>query len=575
MNNFNKLSFFLTKTDYYKISLYFFFIFINFFLEIFSIGLIFPIMSLILDKNFLSGYPGLVEFILGLSPFKSFSESEHFQLIFIFILLFVFVIFVKNLITVYINFYRSNFAYLMLSNLKLKMLTRYSKISYLDSLKIKSSDVINFVLNQLPTIVSIIENILILFLEFSIIIGIVIFLFLFDTYTSTLLVFAICFFSLILVLILKAKILLYGEVRRKAEADLLFVTSNLISGLKEIKLSGLMKIFLENFNIISVKGLKANRNFNFTSQLPRSYLEILIVLSIGVFLFINLLKYGEINNLIISSATIFLAAGIRILPSIGKIMNSYNSYKYYIPTLDKIYKFYFFLNKIREPKASFIQCKKKIELKNICFSYNGKKNVLENCNLSISMGDKIGLSGVSGSGKTTFINLISGLIKQLSGKILIDGFERNNFIISNMSIVSQNPLFINDTIKNNLNFVLNKNSVSNHQINSVLDNLDLNKIIKDLENGIDTVIGEKGSKLSGGQLQRINIARAILKKSDILILDEATNALDNKTEKLVIEYLFKVFKNKIIIIISHDKRLFNLCDYILTINKKKIIKKNV
>ena len=123
--------------------------------------------------------------------------------------------------------------------------------------------------------------------------------------------------------------------------------------------------------------------------------------------------------------------------------------------------------------------------------------------------------------------------------------------------------------------VLNNNLVSNHQINSVLSYLDLNKVIKDLENGIDTVIGEKGSKLSGGQLQRINIARAILKKSDILILDEATNALDNKTEKLVMQYLFKVFKNKIIIIISHDKRLFNLCDYTLTINKKKIIKKNV
>ena len=143
-----------------------------------------------------------------------------------------------------------------------------------------------------------------------------------------------------------------------------------------------------------------------------------------------------------------------------------------------------------------------------------------------------------------------------------------------MSVVSQNPLFINDTIKNNLNFVLLIYLVSNHQINSVLSYLDLNKVIKDLENGIDTVIGEKGSKLSGGQLQRINIARAILKKSDILILDEATNALDNKTEKLVMQYLFKVFKNKIIIIISHDKRLFNLCDYTLTLikNNKKMYK---
>lgn len=575
MENFNKLSFFLRKTDYYKISLYFFLLFINFFLEIFSIGLIFPIISLILDKNFFSENINFIQFILYYSPFKSFSENEHFQLISFFLLIFVIVIFLKNMMAIYINFYRSNFTFLMLSDLKLKMISKYSKIRYLESLKIKSSDVIVFVQNQLARIVSIIENILILSLEFSVVFGIVIFLFLFDTYTSLLLVLAICFFSLILVLFLKAKIFFYGEVRRKSEADLLFLTSNLISGLKEIKLSGFIKIFLNNFNHLSVRGLKANRNFNFISNFPRSYLEVIIALLIAIFLFVNLLRYEEINSSSISSATIFLVSGLRILPSIGKIINSYNSYRYQIPTLDKIHKFSVLLNKIKEQKSKFIKCNKNIELKNINFSYNNKKNVLENCNINISMGDKIGLYGASGSGKTTLINLISGLIKQTKGKIFIDGFERSNFIISNMSIVSQNPLFINDTIKNNLNFVLNNNLVSNHQINSVLSYLDLNKVIKDLENGIDTVIGEKGSKLSGGQLQRINIARAILKKSDILILDEATNALDNKTEKLVMQYLFKVFKNKIIIIISHDKRLFNLCDYTLTINKKKIIKKNV
>jgi ABC-type multidrug transport system fused ATPase/permease subunit len=247
----------------------------------------------------------------------------------------------------------------MLSNLKLKMLSRYLKISFLDSLKIKSSDLIIFVLNQLAVIVVIIENILILSFELSIVLGIVIFLFLFDTQTSFLLVLAICFFSLILVLILKSKLLFYGEVRRKSEADLLFVTSNLISGLKEIKLSGFIKIFLNNFNFLSVRGLRANRNFNFISQLPRSYLETIIALAIGIFLFINLLKYEEINNLTISSATVFLAAGLRILPSIGKIINSYNSYKYYIPTLDKIHKFSLLLNKKKEPKSKFIQCKKK------------------------------------------------------------------------------------------------------------------------------------------------------------------------------------------------------------------------
>lgn len=569
MNTLKKLNFFLRKSDYYKICIYFFFIFINFFLEILSIGLIFPIMSLILDKNFFSEHPNFVEFILHFSPFQTISESEHFQLISSFLLLFVIIIFLKNLVTVYINFYRSNFVFSTLSYLKLNILSKYSKISYLDSLKIKSSDVSTFVLYQLTSIMSIIENLLVLSLELFIVLGIIIFLLLFDTYTSLLLIFAICFFSLILVLILKGRILLYGETRRKSEADLLFLTSNLISGIKEIKLSGFMKVFLNNFNFLSIKQLKATRNFNFISSLPRSYLEVIIALSIAIYLFVNLLKYDEMNSLTISSATIFLASGIRILPSIGKIINSYNACKYSMPMLTKIHKFSVFLNDIKEQKSKFIKCKKNIKFKNLNFSYDNKKNVLEDFNIDISMGDKIGIFGYSGSGKTTLINLISGLIKKTKGKIFIDGVERSNFIISNLSVVSQNPLFINDTIKNNLNFVLNENSRSNSQIHSVLDQLSLSKTINDLENGIDTVIGEKGSKLSGGQLQRLNIARAILKKPDILILDEATNALDKKTEKHILKYIFKAFKNKIVIIISHDSNLLKLCDHVVAINKKK------
>lgn len=571
MKNLIELRFFLNYSDYKKIFYYLILIFILSLLEVLSIGIIFPIISLILDKNFLNQYPIVTEIILFLKPFYFLSSSDEFHLIANFLLVFVLVIFTKSLITIYINFYRSNFVFIILSQLKLRIITRFTKIPLEKSLKIKSTDLITFV-NQLGEVVAILENIMIMSLEFAIIFSLTFFLFFFDAQASFFLVISICVLSFFLVFIIRGKILVFGETRRKAESDLLFLTNNFIVGIKEIKLSGYVDHYLNNFNLLVKKALKSNRNFNFFSQLPRPYLEFLVTLLIAIFLFINLIKYGEVNTYVISSSAVFLAAGIRSLPSIGKFVNSYNSYKYNTPTLNKIYNFSAELEKIKEDSPIYMECKNKISLRKINFSYDHKEYILKNCSFDINTGDKIGLIGTSGSGKTTFINLICGLLRPESGEILIDNVQRKNFIISNLSIVTQNPLFINDSIKENLTFATSKISQNNGKILEVLDSLKLTSVIEGLARGIDTKIGERGSAFSGGQLQRLNIARAVLQNPDILILDEATNALDKNTEKKVLDYVFKLYKDKTIIMISHDKKALYQCNKIVTI-KNNILEK--
>ena len=569
---FKKLKFFLDEKDYIKIIIFVILTALSIFLELLSIGMIFPIMNIIIDENILKNYPVFEDLIILISPFKFLSESKNFQLISGLLFIFIFSIILKNLIVIYVAYFKASFAFIILSRLKKSFLVKITKIPFYDVIKLKTSDVVIF-LEEMSGIVTIYENLLILFVEFFLLISILIFLLLFDTTTSLYLVVIVLIFSLILVFSIKNRIFYYGELRRESESKLLFITNNIINGIKEIKLSGYVDLFIKNFDLISRKSLNASKNFKFISQIPRAYLEILIASAIVIFFISSLYKTPKFDISILSSAAVFLAAGLRILPSVGKIINSYNSYKYYLPVLDKIYDFSAKIEKIQIEDSKKIIFQKKIKLDNINFAYDSKKPIFEDCNFEMQSTDKIGLFGESGLGKSTLINIISGLIKPDKGLVEIDDKKiQTNYLISNLSIVSQSPFFINDTIKENLTFSLDDKKINDDEIYDILSNLNLYDTIKKLEKGLYTSLGERGSKFSGGQLQRLSIARALMKESDLLILDEATNSLDKFNEEKILSYVFEKYQNKAIIIISHDNKVLNKCDYIIGIKNKKIEK---
>jgi len=545
---------------------------LSIFLDVLSIGIIFPIMNIIFNENILANYKSIENFIVLISPFKFLNETRNFHLISGLLTIFISSIIFKNILVVYTAYFKANFTYVILSRLKKKFLLKITKIPFYEITKLKTTDIIRF-LEEMSGIVTIFENLLILFVEFLLLVSIIIFLLIFDTNTSIILVVTVIFFSLALILLIKNKILHLGELRRYSESDLLFITNNIINGIKEIKLSGYIDLFINNFDLTLKKSLNASKHFKFISQIPRSYLEIIIATSIVIFFISNMYKSTEFDLTLLSSAAVFLAAGLRILPSIGKIINSYNSYKYYYPVLGKIYDFCITIEKINIEKSNKIKFDEKIKLQNISFEYETNNKVFENLNFELRHNEKIGLYGESGIGKSTLINIISGLIRPDKGSIYID--EKNikdNYLMSNLSIVSQSPFFINATIKENLTFGLENAKIDDKEILEILENLNLSDVIRKLDNGLHTSLGERGSKFSGGQLQRLSIARALMKQSDLLILDEATNSLDKQNEEKILSYIFEKYKDKAIIIISHDPEVLNKCDYIIGIKNKKIEK---
>ena len=267
------------------------------------------------------------------------------------------------------------------------------------------------------------------------------------------------------------------------------------------------------------------------------------------------------------------------MPCMNRIINSSQNIKFCLPSMDIIYKECQKLNKSesdRNSDSSKLNFNNEIKLDNVSFQY--PKNdffILKNINLKIKKNSITGIFGKSGNGKTTLVNIITGLLSPSSGFIYCDSVnisQKTSSWQKLLTYVPQNVYLYDDTIENNIKFNIvekkkfGKSNVSEMEQDVVLKNAidlaGLTAFIDSLENGLQSTTGELSAKISGGQKQRIGIARAIYKNSEILILDEATNSLDNKAEEEILNKLYNL-KNKLtIIIVSHNKDNFRICDQI-------------
>ena len=232
---------------------------------------------------------------------------------------------------------------------------------------------------------------------------------------------------------------------------------------------------------------------------------------------------------------------------------------------------------INKPKFSLAfdsKLKDKIKIENLSFKYpKMSTKVFEDASLILNVGEITGLCGESGSGKSTFLNLLSGLDNNFTGNILIDNKNLNKENITwadQVAYISQNPFFLDDTIKNNIAYA--EEEPDEKKLLECIKFSQLESLIDNLENGINNLIGEDGARLSGGQLQRLAIARALYKDFNILILDESLNALDINNETKIIDILSELKKNRIVLLTSHKKSIIDRCDTKYEIINKKFQK---
>jgi ABC-type bacteriocin/lantibiotic exporter with double-glycine peptidase domain len=352
--------------------------------------------------------------------------------------------------------------------------------------------------------------------------------------------------------------------------------SEMFGAAKEVKVGGLEETYIKSFSNSAQIFARTQASSLIISQLPRFILEafafggiLLIILYISV-------QTGSFNNAL-PVVSLYVFAGYRLMPALQQIYSSFTNLSFVGPSLNKLYHDLKSLKPLDENQdQEFLKFNKTITLKNIHYSYpNTSRIALKNINLTIPVKSTVGLMGATGSGKTTVVDIILGLLVAQKGTLEVDGkvITKQNVRAWQRSIgyVPQHIYLSDDTVAANIAFGVEPKDINQTAVlkSSKIANLH-NFVIDELPKQYQTTIGERGVRLSGGQRQRIGIARALYHNPQVLILDEATNALDNLTEKAVMDSINNLSKDITIILIAHRLDTVKKCDKIFLLENGKL-----
>ena len=349
--------------------------------------------------------------------------------------------------------------------------------------------------------------------------------------------------------------------------------------IKEILISNNQDIFLKYFSKDRNKISNRESFILSASFIPRFFIETLGVSVTLLLMLYYYSLYGGINQAIVT-LSIFAFASLKLIPNFQQIFFSLAEIKGYSASFIKVEND--LLDKSYDRDQNH-QSNKKIELdkikiikfKDVIFNYpQSSYSSLEIKDLNISLRSKIGVVGESGSGKTTLINILTGLIKLKTGKIFLDDqelkFDEYKNFQSKIGIVPQNIFLFNDTIANNISMIFDTNKNKKEKMKKIVKICDLESLINQTTNGLDALVGEKGVNLSGGQKQKIGIARSLYANKELLIFDEATNSMDAISENLIMDNITSQYKDKTIILISHNYSNIKNFDQIIFFDSGKI-----
>lgn len=451
----------------------------------------------------------------------------------------------------------------------LRIFSKYLNLDYESFTRKQHSNLLKTITQEAFNLSTMIASFLLMMSEICVVVLIYVLMLVVDYQITLFLSAFLLLNALILVRVLSPMMKRAGEKREEAMSAFFETLNTNLNNFKFIKLKGKEEDIAGLFGEQSFVFSRANITSESVNALPRLFLEA-VGFAVLVFIVVLLIwqKQGDIQS-VLAMISLFVLALYRLMPSANRIITSYHDLVYYKNSLDIVYDVLMGVDEnLGDEKIDF---KESLKLKNISFAYADKPLLFKGLNLTIKKGEKIAFIGESGSGKSTVVDIIMGLLKPKTGEIYIDKQILNAHHLKNfrqkIGYIPQQIYLFNDSIAKNIAF---SDTVDEKLLDKVIKQANLQTFIKGLKEGVNAKVGDGGSHLSVGQKQRIAIARALYAQPEILVLDEATSALDSQSEAKIMNEIYKISADKTLIIIAHRLNTIDRCDKIYKIEKGKI-----
>ncbi|EJA9823187.1 ATP-binding cassette domain-containing protein [Campylobacter coli] len=561
-----KIFFILSKEDKkFLFSLLLFSVFISF-IESFAISLVMPFITLASDFSYFDKNKYLIQL-------KDYLALPVFEIIVYFgVVLIVFYV-LRALLNSYYFHLLARFSKGRYHAIAYKVFAKFLNTDYENFTQKNQSEILKSITGEVYNLSTMISSFLLMMSEIFVVLLLYTLMLLVNYKITLFLSLFMIINAFILIKVLSPIVKKAGLKREEAMKNFFEILNTNLNNFKLIKLKtkedGVLNLFKTQSEIFA----RANITNESVSAIPRIYLEgvgFCVLVFIVVFLVFK--NQSDISG-ILATISIFVLALYRLMPSANRIITSYHDLLYYRSSLDIIYQI------LKQKEESLgeekINFDKELRLENLTFGYKDKKNLFTCLNLSIKKGEKIAFIGESGCGKSTLVDIIIGLLSPREGRVLLDENELNMKNVKNyrqkIGYIPQNIYLFNDSIAKNISF---GDEVDEEKLQSVIKQANLEHFVKNLPQGVQTKVGDGGSNLSGGQKQRIAIARALYLDPEILVLDEATSALDTESEAKIMDEIYKISKDKTMIIIAHRLSTITRCDSIYRLENGKLFKED-
>ncbi len=549
------------------------------FVEVLGIASIMPFMAVVSNPDYIHSN----KYLSYVYDFLSFTSNGNF-LTFLGSIVLVFLVF-SNLFKAFMNWMTlkfDNFMYCMFAE---RLLACYLKKPYVFFLNRNTADLGKNILNEARTVVAgvlmpgvrffsgalVSCAILSLLLVVQPVVAGTIFLVLGGTYS-------ILFFSV------KRFLRRIGKEQVFANFMKFKFAGEALSGIKDLKVLGREAVFHEKFSLYARRHARNNVRAGLIGQLPKYFIEILAFGGI-LLIVLHFLSVGNSTVQVVPLLALYAFAGYRLLPALQQVFSNISTIRYSIASLDVLYADLYenkphsdLVDSSQTNRPHILPFSRKLEFSQVSFHYpNSEKPAIDRVNLTILPKTTVGLVGTTGSGKTTLVDILLGLLMPTSGALLVDDVVVDSATVkswqSNLGYVPQHIYLADDTLARNIAFGIPDDQIDKDAVVRSAKVANLQEFVETdlLPDTYETVIGERGVRLSGGQRQRIGIARALYHDPSVLVMDEATSALDGITESAVMEAIKHLTGEKTIILIAHRLSTLKDCDIIYQLDQGRVI----